>query len=114
MTRRRAPHAVVVADHSRRPAGSRRRRRAAPWEPVNTTTTMSAPPAASGFYVDLADALRALLGPPDLSRPGSTCRGGCCAVPAFYDRATGVWRHLSDLNCCLRPDDARNTPGDRR
>lgn len=115
MTRRGVPHAVVVADcRGSRPAGSGRCRRTAPGETVNATTVTPVPSAASGFSVDLAHALRALLGTPELLRPRSTCCGGRCAIPAFYDRATGVWRHLSDLNPCLRPEDAPDTSGDRR
>jgi len=106
MTRPTGRHAVVVARHARRPIGSRSRSTASPGEPATATSGTSAQRSTSGFSTGLAHALRTLTGTPGLSPLASTGCDGRCANPAFYDRATGVWRHLNDLTRCRRLDEA--------
>ncbi|WP_460493254.1 hypothetical protein [Dactylosporangium cerinum] len=65
------------------------------------------PPGATGFEDTFIRVLHALAGTPTgaaalLPLDVSGCDGRC-AVPAFYDHATGAWRHFSNLSRCHRP-----------
>ena len=63
---------------------------------------------------DLVRALSQLGGRSGLLLPLADTGGdGDCHTPAFYDRATNVWRHLNTLSQCQRPTGPPQT-GDRR
>ncbi|GAA3251204.1 hypothetical protein GCM10010532_098320 [Dactylosporangium siamense] len=98
----RNPVAVDAGDS--RPSRVRRHQQGPDAGPHATGTLP--PPGATGFEGTFIRALHALAGTPAgaaaiVPLDVSGCDGRC-AVPAIYDRATGAWRHLSNLSRCHR------------
>ena len=108
MTRPRTQHAAVAVEHSG-PVRSRRRHRDALDDPIRVTTMPPVPAAPSDFNARIVRALSTSAGMAALLPLDSAGCDGGCAVPAVYDRATGAWRHLTDLSRCQRP--AATPPG---
>ena len=99
MTRPTTRHATVAADHASGPAGSRRYGPGRAGDPIHATVQ----PTASDFCTRIARILSTSAGTAALLPLESAGCDDDCAVPAVYDRATGSWRHLTDLKQCQRP-----------
>ena len=70
---------------------------------MRVTTMPAASAAASDFNARIARALSTSAGAAALLPLEAAGCDGRCAIPAFHDRATGAWRHLTDLKRCQRP-----------
>lgn len=113
MTRPGSEHSAAAVEHSGS-VRSRRRHRGAPGDPIRVTTMPAATPVASDINARIAGALNTSAGRAALLPLESAGCDGRCAVPAVYDRATGSWRHLTDLKHCQRPGAAPTGSGVRQ
>ncbi|MFC5007077.1 hypothetical protein ACFPIJ_55890 [Dactylosporangium cerinum] len=105
MTRPGASRTSVPVDADGRPNRARRHQQGP--DDRSHAAAVPPPPDATGFEGTFIRALHALAGTPAgaaalLPLDVSGCDGRC-AVPAFHDLTTGVWRHLSNLSRCHRP-----------